>query len=108
MGNPKMVFDDIMEQARRRQQGHTLPREFYCSEDVFELEMEKIFLAHWRFAGHESQIPRRGDFLTYEIGGENIIIVRGNDDRIRSFLNVCRHRGSRMMDAPCGNIKAIV
>lgn len=86
----------INELVAAHRPGHALGQDFYLREDVFEIEVERIFLKSWVLAGHQSQVPEVGDFFVFEIAGESIIIVRSEGDRINALLNVCRHRGSRV------------
>lgn len=88
--------------------GHGLAARFYTSAEVFQLELKQIYQRHWLFAGHLSEIPNPGDFLTYQVGPESIIIVRENDHRINAFFNVCRHRGSPVCTKPNGNLHEFV
>ena len=74
-----------------------LPVWSYDSEELFELEKEHVFHRNWFIAGHVSEIPERGDYLTLDVAGERALVVRGRDDRVRAFHNLCRHRGSRVV-----------
>jgi len=58
--------------------------------------------------GHVAQLPQPGDFFTHDAAGLPLLVARGDDGRIRAFLNVCRHRGTRVEGAPCGHKKAFV
>jgi Rieske 2Fe-2S family protein len=80
----------------------TLPAAFYTSTEVFRLEQSGLFGRMWLCIGREADLPKPGDFFTHEIGGERILVVRGGDATVRAFFNVCRHRGSRIVDAPRG------
>jgi phenylpropionate dioxygenase-like ring-hydroxylating dioxygenase large terminal subunit len=71
----------------------------YSNPELFNLEYEAFFLKRWQFAGHENDLPGAGDFLTVDIGQANVFVMRGNDGELRAFLNVCRHRGSRILEA---------
>jgi phenylpropionate dioxygenase-like ring-hydroxylating dioxygenase large terminal subunit len=71
----------------------------YSNPELFDLEYEAFFLKRWQFAGHENDLPGAGDFLTVDIGQANVFVMRGNDGALRAFLNVCRHRGSRILEA---------
>lgn len=62
-----------------------------------------LLLGRWFCAGHASDIPSAGDYLTAELGRESAIIVRGGDGTIRALANVCRHRGSRICTNPQGH-----
>src|SRR5262245_66238389 len=80
----------------------TLPAAFYTSDEVFRLERSELFGRMWLCIGREADIPKGGDFFTHEIGDERLLIVRGSDATVRGFFNVCRHRGSRIVDASRG------
>jgi glycine betaine catabolism A len=90
----------------------SLPQRYFVSRDLFVQEQEKIFSRQWVLIGHQSQIAQAGDYLTAEIAGESLIIVRDKREEIRGFYNVCRHRGSRLIEhrageAVCGHASAI-
>jgi Rieske 2Fe-2S family protein len=85
--------------------GHALTREFYCDAELFEREKRRLLQRHWHCAGHASQLPEVGDFITTEICGESILIVRGADRAVRALLNVCRHRGSRVCTERTGRAR---
>ena len=74
----------------------TLPAEAYVSAQVFANEQRVIFGSHWQCVAREEDLARLGDFLVREVGGESLIIVRGDDHCIRAHFNVCRHRGTRL------------
>jgi len=88
--------------------GYSLEQDFYKSPDVYAAELEHIFLQHWIFAGHTSQIPNAGDYFLFEFANESVIVVRTKDGDIKSHMNVCRHRGSRICLEKQGNKKALV
>ena len=85
----------------------TLPPESYFDPGVYRLEMDRIFCRAWIHACHVSQIPSLGDFVTYGIGDQNIIVLRDEDREIRAFHNVCQHRGRELLEGT-GNTRAIV
>lgn len=76
----------------------TLPGRDYYAPEVFELEREQIFFREWFYAGRADQVADPGDFLTVDVVGESVLVVRGEDGQLRGFYNVCRHRGSRICD----------
>lgn len=92
----------------RSQRGYTLPQALYCDPDIFELDLRRIFYRNWLFVGHVSQIPQAGDFITYEIGGESLVLLRNRAGSIRALFNVCRHRGARICNRPAGHSSALV
>lgn len=80
----------------------TLPGAVYTSGEVLQLEQRGLFAREWLCVGREADIPAAGDYFLKEIAGDSIIVLRGADRVVRAFHNVCRHRGSRLLDAPRG------
>ena len=79
---------------RRRKPGYSLEAPFYTSPEIFEADMEIIFGRHWIFVGVDPDIPEPGDAMTLNIGKYAIFLVRDDDNEVRAFHNVCRHRGA--------------
>jgi Rieske 2Fe-2S family protein len=87
----------------------TPPGTIFWDEPTFQAEMDRLFYRNWLNVGHESQIPNAGDFFTRRIGVESVVFMRGADGAARGFYNVCRHRGTRLLEAPTGSgLTAIV
>src|SRR5699024_7432484 len=84
----------ISQLVAARQPGHMLPAEFYLRPDVFETDMDVLFRREWLFVGVTADVPEPGDAFTVEIASSSVIIVHGDDDVIRAFHNICRHRAS--------------
>jgi phenylpropionate dioxygenase-like ring-hydroxylating dioxygenase large terminal subunit len=82
-----------------------LPAWTYRSESMLELEKREVFHTHWQIAGHVSDIPKPGDYLTFDIGEERALVIRGEDGIIRAFNNLCRHRGARVAPETQGHCK---
>jgi phenylpropionate dioxygenase-like ring-hydroxylating dioxygenase large terminal subunit len=82
-----------------------LPAWTYNSDAMLKLEMSELFLTHWQIAGHVNDIPNAGDYLTFDIGPERSVMVRGDDGVVRAFHNLCRHRGSRVAPDERGHCK---
>ncbi len=78
-------------------------RDLYIDPEVFALEQEHFFANTWNYVGHDSQVPKRGDYLRAEIAGQPLIVVRDQDDSVKVLMNRCAHKGSRLVGAPCGN-----
>jgi Rieske 2Fe-2S family protein len=76
----------------------TLSGRDYHAPEVFELEREKVFFREWFYVGRAAEAPEAGDFLTADVAGESVLVVRGKDGELGGFYNVCRHRGSRICD----------
>ena len=80
----------------------SLPAWTYRDPEFFALERERVFAASWQIVCHASDVPDAGDWHTLDILGESVIVVRGSDGVLRGFTNVCRHRGSRLVDGNAG------
>ena len=74
--------------------GGPLARDFYVTPEVFDADLARIFHRHWVFAGYAFQVAQPGDFFSWRLGAESIVVVRDRAGEIRAFHNVCRHRGS--------------
>ncbi len=77
-----------------------MPPGLYTSPEIHALELDRIFAREWHCPGLAADIPAAGDYLTFSIGDEPIIVARGRDGEIRSFSNVCRHRMMRLRRGP--------
>jgi len=82
----------------------TLPASLYTDANVFALEKEKIFAHTWQVVGHAHQVAKPGDFFTTDLVGEPLLLVRGSDEKLRGFYNVCRHRAGPPAEG-CGSRK---
>jgi phenylpropionate dioxygenase-like ring-hydroxylating dioxygenase large terminal subunit len=71
--------------------------------ELCALEMETIFAKKWILLGHESEITKRGDFVTRKPGSDGVIVARGMDGSIHVSLNVCPHHGMRVCTVDSGN-----
>src|SRR6516165_9951223 len=89
------------------QQATALPPGFYHDPAIFELERERLFRRGWLSPGLAAEIAKPGDYLTFSIDDQPIMTLRGADNRIRSFSNVCLHRMMRLLDGR-GNCARIV
>ena len=81
----------------------SLPAWIYHDREFFERERQTIFRNSWQLVCHVSDVPRAGDFHTFEFFGESVFVVRTEDGGIRAFHNVCRHRAARLLDGPRGH-----
>ncbi|MEM0173417.1 MAG: Rieske 2Fe-2S domain-containing protein [Sulfolobaceae archaeon] len=81
-----------------------LPLSLFASQELFELEVRKFWPRVWHFLAHESEIPNEGDYVLRYIGpNTSVIVARGDDGKIRAFLNICRHRGRAFCKTDRGN-----
>jgi phenylpropionate dioxygenase-like ring-hydroxylating dioxygenase large terminal subunit len=84
-------------------QAATIPASWYTDPRIFELEKQTVFTSSWQLAARDNQLQKSGDFVTTEIAGEPIVVVRGEDQQIRAFFNVCRHHAAAVMTESQGN-----
>ncbi len=82
----------------------TIPSEWYTDPRVLELERRTVFSRSWQVAGRVDQLDRPGQFVTCETpAGEPIVVVRGADNILRGFFNVCRHHAAAVVSLPEGS-----
>lgn len=86
----------------------TLPQKYYVSDDVFRQEQERIFKRYWICAGHQSRIPKAGEYFLLNIFNESLIVLRDKQNQIRALHNVCRHRGTRVCEEEQGRFGASI
>src|SRR6478609_6244720 len=78
-------------------------RKIFSDQEIYDLEMERIFARAWNFMAHDSQIPNPGDFFMTFIGEDRVIVVRDNDGNAQVLINSCRHRGNAVCRAEEGH-----
>jgi Rieske 2Fe-2S family protein len=72
-------------------------RSGYTDPGVLDRELRAFFARRWMLVGRGSEMPEPGDFVTADVAGESVIVVRQLDGSVRAMLNVCRHRGARIL-----------
>ena len=80
----------------------TIPASWYTDKHLYDLEQQTVFSNSWQLGARMDQLLAPGQYVTSEIGNEPIVIVRGNDQQIRGFFNVCRHHAAAVMTEPTG------
>ncbi|MGI9425199.1 MAG: aromatic ring-hydroxylating oxygenase subunit alpha [Hyphomicrobiaceae bacterium] len=93
---------------KSRRPGWSLEQPFYVDPTIFALDMERVFRTGWLFAGHACEIREPGDFFSYDVAGDSLIVIRQDDGSVRALFNVCRHRGSRICRKPSGHARRLV
>ena len=93
-GDPEMAF--------------SLPSRYYYDAGVFQREVEAIFHPAWHFAGHRSEVKEPGDFIKVDVLDQSVLVVCGEDGVARAFHNVCRHRGTRLVEERRGRIERVI
>ena len=89
-------------------EGWSLPAWLYNDAEYFRVEMERVMRPSWQVVCHVSDVAERGAWHSLEFLDESIIVIRGDDDEVRAFANVCRHRGSRLLDGNSGCARKLV
>src|ERR1041385_2783434 len=80
----------------------TIPSSWYVDKNLYELELKTVFSNTWQHAARVDQVRAPGQYVTTDIAGEPLVIVRGNDGVLRAFFNVCRHHAAAVMTEPEG------
>ena len=78
------------------------PWEVY-DQDLFDLEMVRVFGRSWVWLGDMADLQQPGDYITATIGAQPIVVVRTAAGDIKGYLNNCRHRASSVVTEPLGN-----
>lgn len=86
------------------ERAHMLPPAAFASQGVFEWELEHVFRG-WVCVGHVSAVDQVGTFVTRELGPDSVVVIGAEDGRPRAFLNVCRHRGARIVEEAEGKVR---
>lgn len=101
------LLGELRDLARKKQcflddAAATNPVAKYTSAERFAAEREKLFLDQPRIVAHASELPAADDFLRREVTGLPLLLTRDGDAVVHAFLNVCRHRGARLVDEESG------
>src|SRR4051812_5880717 len=89
------------------ERAYTIPASWYVDPRVAELERRTVFSRTWQLAGRADQLREPGRYVTWELAGEPLVIVRGDDGELRGFFNVCRHHAAAVMTEPEGSAKSL-
>jgi glycine betaine catabolism A len=100
--------DTILTRLRQRNPETALERDFYCSPEDYQIDLDLIWYRDWLFVGHDCEVMNPGNYLTVQIGEYPVLIVRARDGALRAFHNTCRHRGSRICSAEHGTAARFV
>ena len=92
--------EEFLETSNRDLGAAPLSKEGYVSPAVHRLEAERLWKRVWQVACRERAVPKVGDFVTYEIIDQSIIIIRVAAEKLMAFHNVCQHRGTRLVNGP--------
>jgi phenylpropionate dioxygenase-like ring-hydroxylating dioxygenase large terminal subunit len=99
---------ELVENAGRSfESARAMPPAVYTSSDFLKSELEHVFSKEWVCVGRASALAKSGDFITYELAGQPIVVVRDGEGKLRAMSNVCLHRMSTLLHGS-GNTRAIV
>ncbi|OJU94693.1 MAG: hypothetical protein BGO23_02940 [Solirubrobacterales bacterium 67-14] len=96
---------DVGRALRPLETASMLPPAAFVDQEVFDWEMKHLFHDGWICLGHISQVSEQGKFIRREMGPDSVVVVGGEDGHPHAFLNVCRHRGARVVEASDGQVK---
>jgi len=95
--NPKASLEDAW----------TIPASWYTNKDLYDCELKSVFSNSWQFAARLDQLKSPGSYVTTDIAGEPIVVVRGSDNNVRGFFNVCRHHAAAVMTETAGTAQQL-
>jgi len=104
----KAVFEGLEKQQNKQDADgitHQIDAKRYTSKERLEKEKEIIFKNYPMVVGPAAQLKNAGDYFLHDLTGLPIMVIKGKDGKIRAFLNMCRHRGVRLLEEPEGQIK---
>lgn len=78
-------------------QSYTMPARIYHDPQFLEHEHHQVFWKSWIFVGHASELKQPGDYITAEFTGQRLYVIRTQDGELKSFFNVCQHRGHSLL-----------
>src|SRR6201988_4883363 len=82
-------------------EAYTIPAPWYTDARIAQLERKNVFARTWQAVARTDQVGKPGQYVTANIVGEPIVVVRGSDNRLRAFFNVCRHHPMAVTNEPC-------
>ena len=88
---------DSYDRSATLAEASTPPASWYTDSRILELEHRTVFTRSWQMVGRADQVREPGQYLTCQIAGEPILLIRGNDGILRGFFNVCRHHAAAVM-----------
>nr|WP_264313384.1 aromatic ring-hydroxylating dioxygenase subunit alpha [Pseudomonas putida] len=91
-----------------RQPGFGMNGALYSRQDIFDTDMEIFFNQHWIQVAVTADVDEPGDVYTVDIGKSSVLILRDDDEQIRAYRNVCRHRGARLKEAGKSTVGMLV
>lgn len=109
----RIIMDKLLENYKKLtahgiNEAYSLPFEVYTKPEIYELERQHIFHNEWVFICCEKEVANVGDYYAFDLAGEAIALVRGKDGELRALSNICRHRGTPLLDEGLGNFERMI
>ena len=99
-----LTAEELAGIRRDYRSAHLLPKRAYQDPTIHDWERRRILRGDWIPVGRAEEAPERGSYFLTEIDGDQLIVIRGRDDVLRAFHNVCRHRGTAVAEDQCGKV----
>jgi Rieske 2Fe-2S family protein len=97
-----LTSEELASIRRPYRAARLLPRRAYHEPSILDWERDRILRRDWVIVGRADEAPDPGTYFLTELDGEPLLVVRGPDSVLRAFYNVCRHRGTAVIEGPCG------
>jgi len=88
--------------------GYAFAGKFYSDESIYRTDMEYVWRRGWLFVGFTFEIPEPGNYFTFEVGDDSLIVIRGNEGEVNALYNTCRHRGTLICNEAKGTAQKLV
>jgi choline monooxygenase len=108
MTTPVMDLIDRYDPQVPLAEARTIPAAWYTDARMLALEQRAAFAGSWQLVARVDQVREPGQFVSAEIAGEPVVVVRGSDGVLRGFFNVCRHHAAAVLTEPAGCVKRLV
>ncbi|AWM36520.1 Benzene 1,2-dioxygenase subunit alpha [Gemmata obscuriglobus] len=104
---PNGTLQDLLtafDPERPLERAGTIPNTWYTAPEIYALERDAVFARTWQMVGRADQVANPGQYLTADIAGEPVLVVRNESGDLKAFFNVCRHRAARLCTDECGTV----
>ncbi len=105
LNEAKTAMSDLLE---KRPSNYSLDAPLYNDPHMFRVDMEEVFQKEWLFVGMTSEVPKKGDYITVEVGQNPVLVVRDGEGNVNAFHNTCSHRGSLICTEHRGKVANLV
>lgn len=93
--------------AATGENARTIPARWYYDAGMYETERQKLFFSEWQLFCHEALLEKPGQYVAYTVAGRPILVLRGKDNELKAFHNVCRHRASQVLKEGHGTTQVL-